>query len=122
MIGENSILILKFNFNYLGSSSGNIGAMFKPTQLANLSSADTINILQQANNLDASFAQVLGAKLPQNTSIGDASKVLSAAPVEIILNSKPADIVSNLANIDLGNMNVNKKSVLARQVISTFRL
>ena len=90
--------------------------MFQPSQLSSLSAADTISILQQAKNLDASFAQVLGAKLPSNTSIGDASKVLSAAPVEIILNSKPADIVNNLANIDLGNMDVNKKSVLARQV------
>ena len=78
--------------------------------------SDTVNILKQAQNLDASFAQVLGSKLPATTSINDASKVLSAAPVEIILNSKPADIVNNLANIDLGNMDVNKKSVLARQV------
>ena len=81
--------------------------------------SDTVNILKQAQNLDASFAQVLGSKLPATTSINDASKVLSAAPVEIILNSKPADIVNNLANIDLGNMDVNKKSVLAKQV--TFR-
>ena len=79
--------------------------------------SDTVNILKQAQNLDASFAQVLGSKLPATTSINDASKVLSAAPVEIILNSKPADIVNNLANIDLGNMDVNKKSVLAKQVI-----
>ena len=82
--------------------------------------SDTVNILKQAQNLDASFAQVLGSKLPATTSISDASKVLSAAPVEIILNSKPADIVNNLANIDLGNMDVNKKSVLAKQV--TFRI
>jgi hypothetical protein len=79
--------------------------------------SDTVNILKQAQNLDASFAQVLGSKLPATTSINDASKVLSAAPVEIILNSKPSDIVNNLASIDLGNMDVNKKSVLAKQVI-----
>ena len=90
--------------------------MFQPNQLSSLSTADTINILQQANNLDASFAQVLGANLPPTTSINDASKVLSAAPVEIILSSQPADIVNNLASIDLGNMDVNKKSVLAKQV------
>ncbi len=84
--------------------------------MTSLSSTDTINVLKKAQNVDASIAQVLGAKLPVDTSIGDASKVLSAAPVEIILNSKPADIVNNLANIDLGNMDVNKKSVLAKQV------
>ena len=67
--------------------------------------------------MDQNFARVLGPKLPPETSIGDASKVLSSAPVEIILNSKPEDIINNLGNIDLGNMDSNKKSVLAKQVI-----
>ncbi len=92
--------------------------MFQPSQLINITSADTINILKQAKNVDSSLSQVLGAKLPPDTHIDDASKVLSAAPVEIILKSKPADIVNNLENIDLGNMDVNKKSVLAKQVKS----
>lgn len=101
----------------IDSSNGNIGAFFKPTQLTNLSSADTLSILKQANRMDQSFARVLGPKLPPATSIADASKVLSSAPVEIILNSKPDDIINNLGNIDLGNMDSNKKSVLAKQVI-----
>jgi hypothetical protein len=76
-----------------------------------------LNILKEAKNLDQSFAKVLGPKLPPTTTLGDASKVLSAAPVEIILNSKAADIVSNLKNIDLVNMDRNKKTILARQVL-----
>jgi hypothetical protein len=101
----------------IDSSNGNIGAFFKPTQLTNLSSADTLSILKQTNSLDQNFARVLGPKLPPATPIGDACKVLSSAPVEIILNSKPQDIINTLGSIVLGNMDSKKKSVLAKQVI-----
>ena len=42
--------------------------------MTSLSADDTKNILKQAQNIDKGFAQILGPKLPQNTSLSDASK------------------------------------------------
>ncbi len=94
----------------------NIGSIFTPNQLKNLSSDDTVKILSSLDNVDKNFARVIGSKVPKNTSINDASRVLSAAPVEIILQSNPSDIVKNLDKIDLGNMDDKKKTVLAQTV------
>jgi hypothetical protein len=42
--------------------------------MTSLSVDDTKNILKQAQNIGKGFAQILGPKLPQNTSLSDASK------------------------------------------------
>jgi hypothetical protein len=82
-----------------------------------MSSNSAILIIGACKNIPKSVAVALASFLTTNTSLANAAPVLSAAPVEIILQSSPSQLVSNLASIDLGNMNQNKKGLLANQVI-----
>jgi hypothetical protein len=55
--------------------------------LTSLSVDDTKNILKQAQNIDKNFAKVLGPKLPQNTSLSEASKGIQFIFIEVCAKS-----------------------------------
>jgi hypothetical protein len=79
---------------------------------------DTLALLSKLNEpLDPEFALTLGSNLDANVSIDQAAKVLSAAPTEIILQSSPDAIINNIQNIDFGNMDDSKISVLIDKVV-----
>ncbi len=93
-----------------------IGDLYKPAQLEALDPSSILNLAKANISFDQSSAMSLGPKLPLNTSFGDAAKLMSAAPIEIITNSPPADIAKNLANVDFNNMNQAKQAALATKV------
>jgi hypothetical protein len=79
---------------------------------------DTLALLTKLNEpLDPDFALTLGSNLDANVSIDQAAKVLSAAPMEIILQSSPDAIINNIQNIDFGNMDDSKISVLVDKIV-----
>jgi hypothetical protein len=94
-----------------------IGDLYKPTQLGSLDTSSVLNLAKANVTFDQNSALSLGPKLPLNTSFGDAAKLMSAAPIEIISNSPPAEIAKNLANVDFNNMNQAKQAALATKVI-----
>ena len=93
-----------------------IGDMYKPADLGRLDSSSVLNLAKANISFDQSSAMSLGPRLPLNTSFEDAARLMSGAPIEIITNSRPADIAKNLANVDFNNMNQAKKAALATKV------
>jgi hypothetical protein len=94
-----------------------IGDLYKPTQLSTLDSSSVLNLVKENFDFDKASALAIGPKLPTHTSFGDAAKVMSAAPIEIITNSTPTDIANNLKKVDFSNMGTAKKAALATRVI-----
>lgn len=99
-----------------GAQGFGISDLYKPTQLATLDSTNALNVAKANVVFDFNSALALGPKLPKNTSFSDAARVMSAAPIEIIANSTPADIANNLKNVDFTNMGSAKKAALAARV------
>jgi len=99
-----------------------------PNQIALLSANDVATIGRNATNalavaqslgsiqINPVLAKSLGANLPNNTNITSVASIASGLPLSIIKNAAPADLLTALPKMDLGNMNSFTKSFISAQI------
>ena len=101
-------------------SSMSLGSLYKPNQLADLSTSDVQTILSSlATTFDQSTAMILGAKLPASTSLSTASYLFSSASISIFSQSSSSQLIDQLGNMDLNNAQPQRIGFLVQQIFST---
>lgn len=94
--------------------------MLTPSELGNFSKADSLEIAKSlatgSIKLDKKATENLAKNIPKTANAKDLLSLASSIPIECFNNTKPSELVDNLADMDLENMSKFRKAFIAKKV------